>query len=303
MSSRLSIVNLRSFLESSANSQNQQVLNASGTYLGSLEFISEVITWIRTNKPAFVFLDECNIDDDGASLLAEILNENSYIQLLSVRGNWISARGAIYFAEIFRSNNFLQSFNIMSNPIGEGVMQLIKAFESSRTLRSIGGLMQGNGELIVRNGMNQSDPFLIAGEVRRNLDMKFLEITGTRNIDHIFRALEFNTTLIRFKCLDLNIAEPVLLDICKSISKNSTLKTFEMAMDSQNTPVSDHTNALQEIFHSMEMNRGLTTFAMEDFWMTQDACKSYSHLIMSNQTLQHLVFINNRMSLPEVSII
>lgn len=81
-----------------------------------------------------VCLDCCNLHDEGARHIANLLNENQSIRSLKLGFNRIKPEGAVAIANALRTNTSLEELDLELNPIGEkGACALIEALEDHNT--------------------------------------------------------------------------------------------------------------------------------------------------------------------------
>ncbi|CAE7908129.1 NLRC3, partial [Symbiodinium microadriaticum] len=83
-------------------------------------------------------LNECDVDNKVGSLLAEALEENRCLRVLSLCRNRIGPAGAAKLAEVLRTNHSLTKLDLSKNPLGdEGAENLAAGLCQSRALSSL----------------------------------------------------------------------------------------------------------------------------------------------------------------------
>ena len=109
-------------------------LNLYRVYLSptDMEYLSVVLSQNRNLTK--LILITCSIDDDGASLMAAALEENTTLKVLAFH-NKITKAGAQALADMLRINSALKELGVLDKSIGiDGAIALIAALEDNQNL-------------------------------------------------------------------------------------------------------------------------------------------------------------------------
>ena len=84
---------------------------------------------------SFLWIDDCCINEQGASVLANALCKNSTLTYLRLNHNLIGVEGAFSMSEMLQHNTSLKSLDLNSDSVGkEGIHQLINSLKHNQTL-------------------------------------------------------------------------------------------------------------------------------------------------------------------------
>ena len=125
-------------------------------------------------------LDQNQIQDEGATLLAELLKEDNTLKKLSLVQNKIGNSGSIDLARALKSNASLQCLNLSQNTIGDiGVQQWIEFFnEISFSLEQLNLSFNEIGESEIDQLKSYSGKTLVSFETQK----------GDQVIEQVFKG-------------------------------------------------------------------------------------------------------------------
>ncbi|RUS26956.1 hypothetical protein BC938DRAFT_483892 [Jimgerdemannia flammicorona] len=85
-----------------------------------------------------VILSVCNIDNKGASILAEVLKMNTSLQKLNLKDNDVGEKGASALAEALKMNENIETLDLEDNSIGaKGASTLAEALKMNTILQNL----------------------------------------------------------------------------------------------------------------------------------------------------------------------
>lgn len=160
-------------------------------------------------------LSDCFIGDQGCSLLADFLRQNSYITSLELRGNSISGEGAQVLAGAFKMLINIRAISLEWNNIGDHVSTILDSLSLSRTLQSID--LRNNR--ITAEGASGISRFIETNTSVSKIDLRWNEI-GPQGGKKILQVLNRNSSLQTLELTGNKIPEEILVSIDSELSKS-----------------------------------------------------------------------------------
>jgi len=165
-------------------------------------------------------LDFCQIGDEGASSLAEVLNINTSLKSLRLLGNRISEPGAASLALALKTNTTLTTLDLGQNWINYwGGKKLAEALKSNVTLREL---------ILDHNDLGSSIRFFTQ-MLSVNISLKKLSMQsiGLKTASSLFQILKENKTSLKSLNLSGNLISSALsAKYAKALETNTTLEEF-----------------------------------------------------------------------------
>ena len=278
------------------NLQDFKTLDLSQRGINSSECVSVLLTWLGSHHPERIIMDHCKITDGGAISLAEFFRGEITTKELYFRFNRFGKAAADAWAETLKVNSNLQTIDLLGNNLGDDINNLIESYMSSLSCRNICGLLPNNCS-IVMHSLTHSDAALITANLEKNTDLKNIEIYGSSEmvgIENIISGLNGNRTLIRLKVTGLPCNSLVMTALVNGLTRNTTIKSLEIAFDSEISTSVDtrHHNSIISMFNGIERSRSLTSFRIQNLPPTVAVDKACCRLLQNNSGLLHMSIFN-----------
>jgi hypothetical protein len=285
----MNIQDLRDCLHTAASIiESTRTLDLSHNNLNSNVIIQEILKWLAIYRPMTVVFNDCQFEDAAAVAFAKFFRDDSSIQRISFRDNYIRSSGAREWVETLKTNTSIQSVDFLGNDLGEAGKDLVDWYLSSSTCRSLCGLTPHIQGFSVED-LTKTDALLIAGNLEKNTDLKSIEIFGNEPliaVDTILNALALNRTLTRLKITKFPASLMAISALSRGLSKNSSLKSLELSLDSD-MPELREGRVLSALFDAVECGRSLTAIRFEHLPSGSVVDNLCARLIQNHRSLMH----------------
>ena len=211
-------------------------------------------------------LSDCFIGDQGCSLLADFLRQNSYITSLELRGNSISGEGAQLLAQAFKQLMNVRAISLEWNNIADHVSTILDSLALSRTLHTVD--LRNNR--ITADGASGLARFIETNTSVVKIDLRWNEI-GALGGKKILQALSRNKSLQTLELTGNKIPEEILVSIDSELSRTSQ---DPKAPQSFPDPSQDLPIQLQDL-QSSERKKEKTSY-------TNELYSKYETLVITN---------------------
>ena len=194
------------------------------------------------------------IDDEGAKLLADALQQNRTLTSLNLAGNQIGDEGAKALAEALTQNRTLTSLSLGANNIGaEGVKALADALKQNRTLTNLD---------LGANNIGAEGAKEMAGALQQNRTLTSLDLgnneIGDEGAKVLADALKQNRTLTNLN-LDYNsIGAEGAKALADALQQNRTLTSLDL----DGNEIGDE--GAKALADALKQNRTLTSLDLND---------------------------------------
>jgi len=222
----ISLKELKKFLSES----DSNILDISNKNIDNDDCVKEVIEFIRSAKPTQVYLEDCSLKDSSVILISNYLKrEGSSIKIISLKNNLITQRGILQLADALKVNKIVETIDIRGNPLSNSVLKMIASDQITgfTKLQSLCGLYPGFVEIVMQHELIASDYELVAADLRKNAFLRFLEISGTENLNVVFETLGVNSSLVKLKVANMSFNDSLVDSLSRVLRSNDTLKSLE----------------------------------------------------------------------------
>ena len=190
---------------------------------GIEKYINELKEVLQTNIK-LLSLKLCNINDDGAVFIAEVIQMNTTIQTLDMSSNGILDDGAIAISDGLKSNTSLKQLIISKNKItSKGAKYIAGTIQVNATLEQLDlsyNLLSDNGTAAISDGLK-------ANSKLQWLNISHNSITNV-GIKKITEAIQVNPTLQNINISKNHISIEGLLLFMEAVKNNCTLQVVNI---------------------------------------------------------------------------
>ena len=190
---------------------------------GIAKYINELKEVLQTNTK-LLSLKLCNINDDGAVNIAEVIQMNTTIQTLDMSSNRILDDGAIAISDGLKSNISLKQLIISKNEItSEGPKYIAEAIQVNTTLEQLDlsyNKISDNGTAAISDGLKSNSKL-------QRLNISHNSITNV-GIKKIAEAIQVNSTLQDINISKNHISIKGLLLFMEAVKNNCTLQVVNI---------------------------------------------------------------------------
>jgi hypothetical protein len=292
----MNVKDLKDCLDHAARQMDStKTLDLSHNDLNSNGCVQEILKWIAHFKPTNVILNDCNFGDAAVSAFAKFFRDDTILQRISFRDNFIRAAGTREWIETLRNNTHIQSIDFLGNDLGDATKDLVEWFLASRTCRSLCGLTPHIHGFSI-DDLTKSDALLIAANLEKNTDLKSIEIFGFEPliaVDVILNALTLNRTLVRLKITKFPASLMALTALTKGLSKNLSLRSLELSLD-DSMPELKEGRIVNALFDAIECGRSLTAIRLEHLPPGSVVDNLCARLIQNHKALAHFSIFQYR---------
>jgi Ran GTPase-activating protein (RanGAP) involved in mRNA processing and transport len=222
--------------------------------------LQEYVRRLHRNDASLTYLDLNNkdIDDDGATSLAQALQVNEYLQAILLHDNNISDNGAADLANALQVNESLRMIGLYNNIIGDkGAAALAKALQVNKSLTMID--LKGNN-------------------------------IGDSGALTLGKALQFNKSLTLINLNDNNIGEDGVVELAKGLQANPSLQELYL---NRNTIGDD---GAAELAKTLQLNESLTVIGLAGNKIGDKGATTLAEALQANTTLQELYLEDNNIN-------
>lgn len=161
---------------------------------------------VSRNDPSLKWIDAmCFLmGNDGARLLADALQTNSYVTKINLRLNHIGVEGIEALVDVLENNHTVTELNLAANELGdEGALHIARLIKKTRSLAKL---------TLMRCNITSIGTQVIATSLLSNSSLTWLNIsdndqgTNYEGVDGIIDALRQNTNLKFLKITTLDAA-------------------------------------------------------------------------------------------------
>ena len=190
---------------------------------GIAKYINELKEVLQTNTK-LLSLKLCNINDDGAINIAEVIQMNTTIQTLDMSSNGILNDGAISISDGLKSNISLKQLIVSKNEItSEGPKYIAEAIQVNTTLEQLDlsyNKISDNGTAAISDGLKSNSKL-------QRLNISHNSITNV-GIKKIAEAIQVNSTLQDINISKNHISIEGLLLFMEAVKNNCTLQVVNI---------------------------------------------------------------------------
>ena len=249
------------------------------------KYINELKEVLRTSTK-LISLKLCNINDDGAVNIAEVIQMNTTIQTLDMSSNKISDDGAIAITDGLESNISLKQLIISKNDItSEGAKYIAEAIQVNTTLEKLDlsfNKLSDVGANFISNGLKANNSL-------QEINMSKNKIT-TEGAKRIAEALQLNMTL---KQLDLSINK--IFDdgataISNSLKHNITLQVLNISRNNITN------KGITKITEVIQINSTLQNINISKNHISTEGLLYFMEAVKNNCTLQIINITRNNVT-------
>ncbi|CAF0898511.1 unnamed protein product [Rotaria sordida] len=252
-------------------------------------------------------LDWNQLGDDGASLMADLLQSNTTLRSVYLNANRISAIGARELADMLHVNTTLTHLELTSNSIGDsGVIAIARALQENRTLQALNlsqtdmtldgvqqlaNMLELNTTLkvlrIKHNDLGDEGVMIIARALTRNSTLSTLDLS-TNNVTHIganamaFVLQQDETALSSLIMNENPIGDIGVASIASALITNTTLTKLKLEL------VDMTVDGVREIVNMICGNNNIIYLALSRNLLGDDAIDLLADAFNDNQSLEHL---------------
>ncbi|XP_013395180.1 uncharacterized protein LOC106162433 [Lingula anatina] len=219
-----------------------------------------------------------NLGDDGASVLASVLEKYGCVSELSIPKNCIDSDGMERLASALQVNKCLLKLDVRMNPMtNEAARAFSNALHKNTSLKSL----NLTDTRISHDGCSDIVQNLVGNGTLRELDLGFNELDD-RDCDHIAQLLGNRSALKKLRLRGNNIA---FLG-CRALSRALERNTGLLVLDLSSNDIGD--NAAFHIGTMLSRNTTLQFLNLEKCGFTKEAAGAIAQSLTENKTLLSL---------------
>jgi len=221
-------------------------------------------------------LDDCNINNETAQKVAEVLGQNKLTQL-SLKSNRIDSIGCQLLSECIAKNNVLHTLDLSGNFIGdEGAKYLAEALEKNKNLTSLNIAMNDIHEA---GGVRLGEALLINKTLRvLNLRDNQLELEGCLKFAE---ALKVNSSLV-----DLNLGHNDIRLVETQFLIDRLTGEVEVVKEHKNRKGAIFS---QQMAEALEKNKTIVRLDLANTPIGDEGASRLALAIAQHPSLEHLV--------------
>lgn len=201
-----------------------------------IHYIAEALKVNNTLK--CLYLNSCEITEDGMKNLSDALQINNGLQKLDLGDNNITIRGIKNLVDALKINHTLQKLDLSCTDLGREHMQILsELFKINKTLRKL--TLYGN--VFDDNICVQYLASILETGSLCSLDICFCQINNS-GVIYLSNVLEQNTTLHTLNISSNEINGIGFIHLIKSLTKNKSLRKLRF----ENTEINHFDNKIKE---------------------------------------------------------
>ena len=240
-----------------------------------------------------LWLNDNNLRDVGVIKVLLQLRQLSDIRLIHLENNYITEKAAESIAEVINNNPFLESISIGNNSLmSKGVIKISNALRSLLHLKQVG---------FHNNGITEDAANDIAEAINDNSKLEHIWLNNNKlkleGINRISNALQNLHTLKLLELSDNGITTQAADGIATVINNNPLLQTVALGNNKLETEgVIKIANALKNI-------KALRVLGLDKSGITDKAANAIADAIHSNTKLEKLLLNGNNLQSNGIKVI
>eukprot|EP00981_Chlorochromonas_danica_P006788 scaffold1490_cov162-Ochromonas_danica.AAC.34 len=298
-------------MESLIQSANTDKVDLSDHPLVRPDEVALFKSWIEENKPSEVVLSNCQLTDEVAEALLSSCLANDNLRALNLMNNRVEERGCELLLALLASNKGIESINLLGNPIlrsfstpCEGsvvcganeihplIASLLRLFEDSSYIRSLCGCSVSQPVLMIPHTLRfDHEVDLVVAELKKNTDLKSLQMFCDGSSQELLSVLDRNKTLIRLFAVGFHLSQPLTNPV--ALSASQSLKTLQILWNKGDS-IQDAEELLAWLEQNLSSNTQLSTLQLDGLsWTNSDLLDRLSVIVRNNRGLVHLALFNS----------
>ena len=253
-------------------------------------FLSSLALTTSNNKVFKVDLDYCSLGDAGTkSLMCSISRHidphstvNTHLNMTLLK-NEVHEEGASHIAEVLNNTSIVSGLWLYRNPIGDkGLQTIYNSLKQNNTLKVLH---------VSRCGMTGAGVPSLAEAMDINTTLEELYISvnpiGDKGLQTIFNSVRQNNTLKVLHVSRCGMTDAGVPSLAEAMNLNTTHEELNIS----GNPIGD--KGLQTIFKSLKQNNTLKVLNVSHCGMTDAGVPSLAEAMNINTTLKRLVIDDN----------
>ena len=253
-------------------------------------FLSSVTLTTSNNKVFTVNLYNCSLGDAGTkSLMCSISRHidphstvNTHLDV-GLGSNEIHEEGASHIAEVLNNTSIVSGLWLRGNPIGDkGLQTIFNSLKQNNTLKFLS---------VSRCDMIDAGVPSLAEAMNINTTLEILDIGGNpigdKGLQTVFNSLKQNNILKVLSVYRCDMTDAGVPSLAEAMNINTTLEILDIG----GNPIGD--KGLQTVFNSLRQNNTLKVLSVSRCDMTDAGVPSLAEAMNINTTLERLYIYSN----------